>query len=534
VKPANIFLSHDGRALVGDFGIAKVQGSTQITRRDQLVGTPNYLAPEQILGEEITPATDVFALGALFYVIATNSPLRTKLDAGSLLAASRGNEPKEKILATKTIPGPLRKVIARALERDARKRWKDGAHFADALSDHATRIPPLGDVPAARPRKATKSSSSKRRSASGPIAAPGSNKAMSAVEQAAQALLNEVAETHGPGSPSKPAGPAPLPVARTESTVMFNLREAEKKEQDKKDKEAADLRAAEKKKAKAASAISMERVTDDEDGPVPVARTESTVMFNLRKAEREQHEQRNAEQSERQQAREVAAHAPIGDDTLDPLDEETSDSLHQDTPLPWADENEANDFAVGADTDLLAVAQPQVKQVIPEAIPRPLPPLDERRIQMLGLSTLGGTLSGLIVVFGLALALRASPALLPKPVQDPSATRKKSVAAAVIPKHCGTAAVDADAKAESQRKTAAATELLSRGRRAQAQRRLQQAVDLDGANVRAHFELAKLQARVRQDAAAAKREYECVVVLDPGSELARRSAKAIKAAGRTD
>ena len=69
VKPANIFISLDARALIGDFGICKIEGQTQITRRDQLVGTPNYLAPEQILGDPVSPATDVFALGALFYVI---------------------------------------------------------------------------------------------------------------------------------------------------------------------------------------------------------------------------------------------------------------------------------------------------------------------------------------------------------------------------------------------------------------------------------------------------------------------------------
>src|SRR5688500_2113075 len=145
VKPANIFISLDGRALIGDFGICKIEGQTQITRRDQLVGTPNYLAPEQILGDPVSPATDVFALGALFYVITMNRPLRAHVDAASLLSSAQGNEPKERMLSERSVPDGLRNVIARCLEREPKRRWPDGQHLADALADFATRIPALRD-----------------------------------------------------------------------------------------------------------------------------------------------------------------------------------------------------------------------------------------------------------------------------------------------------------------------------------------------------------------------------------------------------
>ena len=255
VKPANIFISLDSHALIGDFGICKIEGSTQITRRDQLVGTPNYLAPEQILGDPVSPATDVFALGALFYVVTMNRPLRERVDAAALLKSAQTNEPKERILAERGIPDGLRKVVARCLEQDPKKRWANGAVLADALAEHATRIPSLRDQTVADPTRDGGSTSAERSSAfasvpSGdvqevPFANPND------VEAAARALMAEV-EGRAGGKAKEPAKEAPLPVARTESTVMFNLRAME-----------AEQEVAQQK-------------------PLPVARTESTVVFKSR------------------------------------------------------------------------------------------------------------------------------------------------------------------------------------------------------------------------------------------------------------
>ena len=63
VKPANILLDHEDDAYLADFGLAHLTGATRLTRTDQLVGTAAYLAPEQVLGQEIGHATDVYALG---------------------------------------------------------------------------------------------------------------------------------------------------------------------------------------------------------------------------------------------------------------------------------------------------------------------------------------------------------------------------------------------------------------------------------------------------------------------------------------
>jgi serine/threonine protein kinase len=267
VKPANIFLSNDGRALIGDFGIAKIEGSTQITRRDQLVGTPNYLAPEQILGETVGPWTDVFALGALFYVITQNRPLRQQVDAGALLASANGNEPMQRMMAAQGLSEPLKRVVARCLERDPTRRYADGSAFADALADHATRVPQLTPEQA-RPnflQEGTLDRSSAFASGSIPSAddadvnsvtegpAFGSLGDPNSIEAMAQAMLGEV-ERRATGTYKQPdrkeLAQAELPVARTESTVMFNMRAME-----------------EEKQTQASSARSL-----------PVARTESTQV----------------------------------------------------------------------------------------------------------------------------------------------------------------------------------------------------------------------------------------------------------------
>ncbi len=79
LKPANVMVDGEGRVLLTDFGLAKalrnpVLGNTMAAQKTRLAGTPDYLAPEQILDQPVTPAADVFAFGSLLYSLAVGRP----------------------------------------------------------------------------------------------------------------------------------------------------------------------------------------------------------------------------------------------------------------------------------------------------------------------------------------------------------------------------------------------------------------------------------------------------------------------------
>jgi serine/threonine-protein kinase len=74
VKPANLLLASGGTVKITDFGIAHAVGSVTITPSGEMIGTPGYHAPEQVAGEQVTPASDLYALGVVAYECLTGAP----------------------------------------------------------------------------------------------------------------------------------------------------------------------------------------------------------------------------------------------------------------------------------------------------------------------------------------------------------------------------------------------------------------------------------------------------------------------------
>jgi tetratricopeptide (TPR) repeat protein len=120
IKPANIFLS-EGRALLADFGISRVSGPQTVAQHpaEGVSGTPGYMPPEQALGWDITPRTDLYAVGMVLYEALTGQQWDAILPDRSANWSG--------------IPRRLAPILRRALQFDPRMRWSDAHAFRQAL-----------------------------------------------------------------------------------------------------------------------------------------------------------------------------------------------------------------------------------------------------------------------------------------------------------------------------------------------------------------------------------------------------------------
>ncbi|CAB4926526.1 unannotated protein [freshwater metagenome] len=129
VKPANILVREDGVVKLTDFGIARAMDAIGHTRVGEMLGTPNYISPEQAVGEQATGASDLYALGVVAHEMLTGT---RPFDRGTPIATalSHVNEPPPPL--GDDVPVDLRAVIDTLLEKDPTKRPAN-AHDVAAL-----------------------------------------------------------------------------------------------------------------------------------------------------------------------------------------------------------------------------------------------------------------------------------------------------------------------------------------------------------------------------------------------------------------
>src|SRR5207248_4672540 len=151
VKPENLMFSGKGDLKVTDFGIAKVVGgaATVATRAGDVLGTPAYMAPEQTMGYELSPATDVYAVGTVLYELLSGTlPFPEDSNPVAMLYRHVHEDPKPLSDIAPHVPFRLAEVTQQSLARDPAERFHDAEVFGVALAEAACQTWGPGWLPA--------------------------------------------------------------------------------------------------------------------------------------------------------------------------------------------------------------------------------------------------------------------------------------------------------------------------------------------------------------------------------------------------
>lgn len=132
VKPANLLLDAQGGVWVTDFGLAKAVGHDGLTRSGDLVGTLQYMAPEQLQGR-YDARTDVYGLGLTLYELMTLRPAFVDEDRGGLLKKIEKGDPTPPSQLGTGVPRDLETIVLKAVQHDPRHRYANAQDFADDL-----------------------------------------------------------------------------------------------------------------------------------------------------------------------------------------------------------------------------------------------------------------------------------------------------------------------------------------------------------------------------------------------------------------
>ena len=217
LKPANLVLGKDRRVRILDFGLARAEGSKSLTQTGAVMGTPDFMAPEQGLGKKVTMTADVYAVGVILFQFLTG---RLPFVGDSALEVMMAHvqqppPPLEQILPH--LPRALTRVISRCLEKDPAARYQDYAELTEDLQrahPDLEGIPPPDQVPTPSSMSSAATVPSGDSLPSVP-AAPGKGVTLSAGSQPGQDRATSISSPAGtppalaPATPPAPPGYQP-------------------------------------------------------------------------------------------------------------------------------------------------------------------------------------------------------------------------------------------------------------------------------------------------------------------------------------
>lgn len=147
LKPANVMLDEDGRVRITDFGLAGAVD--RVHTSDIRSGTPRYMAPEQLAGQEVTPRSDIYALGLVLYEVFTGKPAFQADSAEKLAELQRSTAPSRLSSHVADIDPAVERIIDRCLQKDPARRPATALLVATALpgGDPLAAALAMGDTP---------------------------------------------------------------------------------------------------------------------------------------------------------------------------------------------------------------------------------------------------------------------------------------------------------------------------------------------------------------------------------------------------
>ena len=142
LKPANILINDDGLLKIVDFGVAAAasHGDTQLTKTGYVIGSPKYMAPEQILGKKVDERADVYSLGVILYEMLCGDPPYTRGDHMSVMYQHVQGKAPALSEVNDAVPAELSEIVQKAMSVDKMKRYASMEQFKEALQSAAAKL----------------------------------------------------------------------------------------------------------------------------------------------------------------------------------------------------------------------------------------------------------------------------------------------------------------------------------------------------------------------------------------------------------